>query len=140
MNSISRSGKDDAAPLLTPVACGLCIIAFLGLNFQVADTSWASLSRWGYLPDRAIWEGAPWALVTSVFVHLEIWHIGFNVYWLWILGSCLERNIGSLRWLLFFIAAAWVSSAAELLFTGNSGIGMSGVGYALFGFGWVARK
>jgi GlpG protein len=56
------------------------------------------------------------------------------------LGGCLEQKIGPVRWLVFFLAAAWVSSALQLLTSGSMGIGMSGVGYALFGFGWVARR
>ncbi len=129
--------KIFTAPL-TASACAFCVMVFLALNLS-SDKSWAAAAHWGYFPDRVVWEGQPWALVTSVFVHLEIWHIAFNVYWLWLLGSVLEESIGSLRFALFFVAAAWVSSAAQLLMTGNMGIGVSGVVYALFGFGWVAR-
>lgn len=123
---------------LTAVACALSVVVFLGLQFSGAST-YAETARWGYFPDMAIWEGKPWVLLTSVFVHMEIWHIAFNLYWLWLLGNALERFIGSLRWALFFLAAAWVSSAYQVLLSGDMGIGMSGVGYALFGFGWVAR-
>lgn len=135
--SLFRS-KLYAAPL-TASACAYCVLVFLALNLS-GDKSYAFSEHWGYFPDRAIWEGQPWALLTSVFVHLEIWHIAFNLYWLWILGGILEESIGSLRFALFFVGAAWVSSAGELLLGGDLGIGMSGVGYALFGFGWVARR
>lgn len=134
--SLFRS-KLYAAPL-TALACLYCAMVFLALNLS-QDKSWAGAEHWGYFPDSAIWGGQPWALITSVFVHLEIWHIAFNLYWLWILGVILEESIGSLRYAVFFVGAAWVSSAAELLMAGHSGIGMSGVGYALFGFGWIVR-
>ncbi len=101
--------------------------------------TWAQAARWGFYPDRVVWDGKPWALITSVFVHREIWHIAFNLYWLWILGNVLEDAIGPWRWLAFFLAAAVVSSGFQLLISGGMGIGMSGVGYALFGFGWIAR-
>ena len=137
IESLFRS-KLYTAPL-TASACAYCVLVFLALNLS-GDKSWAAAGRWGYFPDDVVWEDQPWALLTSVFVHLEIWHIAFNVYWLWILGSILEESIGSLRYAVFFVGAAWVSSAGELLLGGNSGIGMSGVVYALFGFGWVARR
>ncbi len=137
-NDSTVISKVTAAPL-TAVACLFCIVVFLALGLG-GDVSWEVGERWGYFPDNVIWEGKPWALITSVFVHLEIWHIAFNVYWLCLLGTCLEHTLGSLRWLLFFLGAAWVSASAELLFGGGAGIGMSGVGYALFGFGWVARQ
>jgi GlpG protein len=77
--------------------------------------------------------------VTSVFVHLEIWHVAFNCYWLWQMGSHLERAVGWKMWLGFFIAAAVLSSGAQLVFTGDMGIGMSGVLYAMFGLMWFTR-
>jgi GlpG protein len=64
----------------------------------------------------------------------------FNVYWLWILGGALERHIGSGKYLVFFLSAAIVSSGMQLGFAGNTGIGLSGVVYAIFGFLWWYRK
>ncbi|MBW2281256.1 MAG: rhomboid family intramembrane serine protease, partial [Deltaproteobacteria bacterium] len=55
------------------------------------------------------------------------------------LGAALERAIGSVRSLAFFVGAALVSSALQLAVSGETGIGLSGVGYALFGFMWKAR-
>jgi rhomboid protease GluP len=75
-----------------------------------------------------------------VFVHFDFWHLGFNLYWLYHLGRRLEQAIGSWRWLVFFLGAALVSSSAELAVSDNTGIGASGVGYALFGLMWVLRK
>jgi GlpG protein len=127
-------------PRLTVLACGLSALAFLGLNLLGENASWNEYAKFGYFPPTDVWEGRPWVLLTSVFVHFEIWHIAFNVYWLWILGNRLEEYMGSLRWLLLFISAAWVSSSLQLLGSGGMGVGMSGVGYALFGFIWVARS
>jgi GlpG protein len=129
----------DALPVLTTVACAACFVVFIGLKVSASELLYSQTERWGLLAPGATWEGKPWGLISSVFVHLEFFHIAFNVYWLWILGGILEQKIGSLRWLIFFLGAAWVSSALQLLTSGDVGIGMSGVGYALFGFGWVAR-
>lgn len=70
-------------------------------------------------------------------MHIEPIHLLFNLYWFWILGRAFERTFGSVRLLLFILLSAGVSSGLQL-FEG-SGIGLSGVGYALFGFGWVGR-
>lgn len=138
-NTSSPYIKATTVPL-TVVACIYCAIVFVVLNLAGNHGSWEVVEHWGYFPDEVIWQGKPWALITSVFVHIDWMHCAFNLYWLWILGSCFEETLGSRRWLVFFLGAAWVSSSAELLLGGNSGIGMSGVGYALFGFGWIARK
>jgi len=126
-------------PILTWVACAACVVVFVGLLDEPNRDSWEGLQKWGFYPYEKILDGAFWGLVTSTFVHMEIWHLAFNLYWLWVLGSRLEQAIGSLGWLAFFLIAAAVSSGIELLFDGSTGIGASGAGYALFGFMWMAR-
>lgn len=132
--------RNSVVPRMTVVACVICAVVFLGLQLGGEAMTWEQSARWGYYSPDALWKGAPWALITSVFVHFEIWHIAFNLYWLWIFGNALEDAIGPWKWLAFFLGAAWVSSALQLLLSGDAGVGMSGVGYALFGFGWVARR
>lgn len=101
--------------------------------------SWESVERWGQLSPDRIWGGAYWGLLTSVFVHADIVHLAFNVYWLWLLAGAFERTVGGLRWIAFFLVAAWISSGLQLL-SGAPGIGMSGVVYALVGLGWAGRQ
>jgi len=98
------------------------------------------LGRWGLYPPGAEWDGKYQALLTPVFVHIGYWHIAGNFFWLWILGGQLEKAIGSLRWLAFFLTAATVSSAIQLWTSGIRCIGASGVVYAIFGFMWAARN
>ncbi len=124
---------------VTCLACIICIGIFLGLATTTSSNSWDTLSQFGYLPADAIWKGGYWALITSAFVHLELWHVAFNVYWLWVLGSRLERSIGSLPFLGFVLISAFVSSSYQLATSDSTGIGASGVVYALFGLMWPTR-
>jgi GlpG protein len=125
---------------LTWLACAACVVVFAGLMDEPRRDSWEGLQKWGYYSYDKILDGAIWSLVTSTFVHLQFLHLVFNIYWLWVLGSAVERAIGSLRWLGFFLISSVVSSGAELLFSDATGIGASGVAYALFGFLWMARE
>lgn len=143
-----RDSNDTAAELppqsvTIPWVSGLAIIAcigiFFGLTAQDDDESLETLAKFGYLSGNSIWEGGYWALFTSTFVHLALWHMAFNVYWLWVLGSRLEKAIGSLSFLAFFVLAAVVSSAYQLAVSDSTGIGASGVVYAIFGFMWPTR-
>ena len=81
-----------------------------------------------------------WGLITSNFLHVEIWHIAFNLYWLWILGKKIEFESNKGFYILLIISAALVSSLAELAFSDTTGIGLSGIGYALFGYLFVKSK
>ena len=121
------------------LACGVwSIIVFLALN-STKDMSWLAAHRWGYYSTNDIFDGAWWSLITSAFVHLQLAHIFFNMYWLFILGPVLEREFGTLRFLGLVLGSAIASSGWQLA-TGDMGIGFSGVGYALAGFGWIARE
>ncbi|MBI1371414.1 MAG: tetratricopeptide repeat protein [Phycisphaera sp.] len=78
-----------------------------------------------------------WRLVTSALPHVDILHLLFNLYWLWVFGSVLEREWGSWAAAGAFVLLAAGSCAAEHA-AFNGGVGLSGVGYGLFGFMWLA--
>ena len=149
-DSSDRSDKDSVLvesesesrtkPWLTRVAIFVCIANYLGLTVADDYESWDNLSRFGYYSANEIWNGAYWAPISSVFVHFALWHLAFNVYWLWVFGSRLERAIGPLYYLFFFLVAAFVSSSFQLAVGDSTGIGASGVVYAMFGFMWLSRN
>lgn len=83
-----------------------------------------------------VWHGELWRLVTSALPHVDALHLLFNLYWLWVFGSAVEGVYGTLRAASLFAFFAAGSAAAEYaLFQG--GVGLSGVGYGLFGLLWV---
>jgi len=133
-------GAGTRRPWATWVAAGACVAIFFGIHASGDAESWEGLRRWGYIPGGEVWAGGWWALVTSAFVHLEIWHVAFNVYWLWILGRILEQQAGHARWLLLCLSAAFVSSTAQLAWSDDTGLGFSGVAYAFLGFMWAGRR
>ncbi len=134
-----KSPEFTTQPWVSRLSIIACIGIFLGLAYQNDYESWETLSRFGYLPAVSVWNGGYWALVTSAFVHFALWHVAFNVYWLWVLGSRLERAIGSLPFLAFVVISAIVSSSFQLAESDSMGIGASGVVYAIFGFMWPTR-
>jgi GlpG protein len=84
-------------------------------------------------------EGEPWRLAASALPHGNLLHLLFNVYWLWILGSRLEEELGHVSTLLIMIVLAVGSAAAQYAFSG-AGIGLSGVGYGIVGYLAAARR
>lgn len=55
-------------------------------------------------------DGAYWQLLTSAFTHVELWHIGFNVLAIYILGPQLERLLGAWRYLTLYLMSALAGS------------------------------
>ena len=132
--------KSEGSAPLTLLACAIAIAVTIGITAESADPSWAQMAKWGHLPAERIWDGALWALVTSAFVHVALWHLVFNVYWLWRFGGAVERELGSVRFLVFVVAVAFVGSAFQLAASGGTGIGASGIVYGLFGFMWRSKE
>jgi membrane associated rhomboid family serine protease len=92
--------------------------------------AFATLYAYGAEP----WLGKnPHALITSAFLHGDFMHLVFNLWWMWELGSFLERRVGAFRYVILILAAAAFGSVAQLAWNGEMGIGLSGVVYAVFG-------
>lgn len=141
----SRSGRQQADPLasvpvLTYLLTALSVIitgaAAIGLQ---GGPLIARLGTFGFVGAQDIWNGHLWGLVTPVFIHGGVLHLLFDMLWLVQLGRILERTLPPAVYLGFIVAAAAVGSATEMLVSGTTGIGMSGVVYAMFGLMWAGR-
>jgi membrane associated rhomboid family serine protease len=85
-----------------------------------------------YLP--GVVDGAYWQVVTSMFSHVAVWHIGFNMLALWVLGPQLELAVGRLRFLALYFISGLAGSAMVLWFAPEfSGGGTLGASGAIFG-------
>ncbi len=87
-------------------------------------------SALGAKDNAAIIQGQLWRLVTPLFLHGTIFHIGANMYSLYILGPILERFYGRRRFLLLYFLAGISGNIASFYFTAADSIGAS---TAIFG-------
>ena len=78
--------------------------------------------------------GQYWRLLTSMFLHAGIIHIAFNAYALWIFGTIVEQELGTVRLLLIYFVTGIVAGAASYAFGPLAvGVGASGAIFGLFG-------
>lgn len=78
--------------------------------------------------------GEYWRLVTSGFLHSSLFHIGLNMYALYLFGPAVERAVGSLRMVLIYLGGLLGGSAAVMLFNfGAATLGASGAVLGLAG-------
>ncbi|MEP6755541.1 MAG: rhomboid family intramembrane serine protease [Chthonomonadales bacterium] len=137
----SDTKQRDFVPVITYVVIAICLVmtfAFLTAKPGTNDIL-GRLAAAGSPDANSIWSGNYFLLLTSVFVHLSIPHIVFNMIWFYQLGSTMEKSLGSVNFLLFFLISGLVSSGAQLAVEGNPGAGASGVVYALFALMWAGR-
>jgi rhomboid protease GluP len=81
----------------------------------------------------AIREGQYWRLVTNMFLHGGLFHLAFNGWALFQLGSLFELWLGSSRLLLVYFATGIAGSLASAWFTQGPSVGASGAIFGLMG-------
>lgn len=126
---VSRDGAVTMSIIGTCVALYL-LVGVLGMA--------GGLIRWGMQP-IAIAFGDQWfRLVSSIFLHSGLLHIGFNMYVLFLLGPPLERVLGHGRFLALFLVSGLGGSVASYAFSPvrTLSVGASG---AIFGLmaAWI---
>lgn len=84
--------------------------------------------------------GQVWRLISPVFLHFHLAHIGFNGVAMWVLGSVLERRMGAVHLLVLVAIIGVGSNVAEYLGTGPWFGGLSGVVYGLLGYFWIQGR
>ncbi|MET9507163.1 rhomboid family intramembrane serine protease [Streptomyces flavidovirens] len=80
-------------------------------------------------------DGEWYRLVTSMFLHQEFWHIGFNMLGLWWLGGPLEAALGRARYLALYLLSGLAGSALTYLIAAPNqpSLGASGAIFGLLG-------
>ncbi len=126
-------------PVVTYLLAAGCALTFFfqasGSNNPLTDVTYP-----GYVDPLSLWSGRYWGLLTSFFYHGNLIHVAFNIYWLIPFGTALERHLGWLRFLLFWVLATSFGSLMQAYTEGSTGVGASGFLYALFGCLWVAGR
>jgi membrane associated rhomboid family serine protease len=120
-------------PLATWALLAVNVAVFLGLLEDGASlllVSPAHLERAGAVAAPLVWRGEVWRLLTGMFVHGAVWHLGLNMWVLWQVGRVLEPVLGTLRFLLVYLASGLTGFALSLLLRPALSAGASG---AIFG-------
>jgi rhomboid protease GluP len=83
--------------------------------------------------NAAIIQGEFWRLLTPMFLHADILHIGFNMYALVVIGSGLERRFGHGRFLLLYVVGAFAGNVFSFLLSPKPSLGASTAIFGLLG-------
>ncbi len=80
-------------------------------------------------------DGAYWQLLTSMFAHVEIWHIAFNMFALYALGPQLELVLGRARFLALYLLSGLAGSTLVYWLSDETSatLGASGAIFGLMG-------
>jgi len=121
-----------------------CLVYIVMMFWGVSpfDPDAEALLRWGVRHGPSIFEGDWWRLATSLFVHIGLLHLVFNMFVLWYVGRELEPLFGGISLGLLYLYSGVVAGMLgvlqepEVVSAGASGaiFGIFGgsLGYLLF--------
>jgi membrane associated rhomboid family serine protease len=72
-------------------------------------------------------------LFTSMFLHGGWMHLGGNMLFLWIFGDNIEKAIGNMRFLVFYLVCGLAAGIAHIVFNSGSGVPTVGASGAISG-------
>ncbi len=80
------------------------------------------------LSNQGLREGHLWELITYQFAHSpdDIFHLGFNMLFLWIFGAALEDRLGHVNFTLFLLMGGAVAGIGHTIDSYSPVIGASG--------------
>lgn len=123
--------KDDVEtsrlPIVTIALIGANVLAFL---WQLSVGLDLSVQRGGAIPFELLTlkdvelrdiVPPPLTILTSMFLHAGLAHIGLNMLTLWIFGANVEDALGRVRYVLFYLAAGIAAALTQTIAAAASG-------------------
>ena len=122
-------------PVVTYSLMGINILLFLAMYFWGNGSEDAlTLLKFGANYAPLVKMGEYYRLITAGFLHIGIFHLFFNMYALYIVGSQLEGFIGKTKFIIIYFGSMITGNLMGSLFLGNSiSAGASGAIFGLFG-------
>lgn len=115
------------------------LLVFFAVELTGSALSTSHMYRWGAAYAPAIVQGREYyRLVTSMFLHFGIQHLGNNMLVLFFLGDCLERNLGRWKYAFVYMAGGVGADLLSLFVELKQGqevvsAGASGAAFAVIG-------
>lgn len=123
-------------PIITYCIIALCILAFILMYiFGNGSSDNLTLIKFGANLDiLTVGLGEYFRLITCSFLHIGIFHLLFNMYALYVIGSQAESFFGKIKYLIIYLFSAVSASLLSLMFSSNViSAGASGAIFGLMG-------
>jgi len=126
-----------AMPVSTPyVTYSLIAVTVLAYLLQMVSqwlTGTDILAGLGVKYGPAIRQFQIWRLITPLFLHGSILHIGFNMYALYVFGRGMEARFGKMRFLALYFMTGFAGNVFSFVLTPAASLGASTAIFGLLG-------
>ena len=116
-------------PIVTYIIMGIITIVFL-LQFVINPN--LLVLYLGCMGDL-VRAGEIYRLLSSTFLHIDIWHFICNMYALYVIGKMSESYYGKKKFVLIYLVSAITGSLLSISMSNSFSIGASGAIFGLLG-------
>jgi len=145
---VRRAAFEGTGALVTKAMIALNVLVFLvnlaqGASLDQNGGSWflrgALFIHGGVL--GGLDQGEWYRLITAAFLHANLFHLGMNMFVLWIVGAPVEQAIGRGRFLALYLVSGLAGSAGALLLSPDAlTVGASGAIFGILGAALVLES
>lgn len=137
INKKNKSNADKAEEIFKqkkPIATYI----LLGINILIFIIMYLFGYRNEFINKFAVYgpnivNGEYYRLLTGTFLHADIFHILFNGYALYIIGSQIESFMGKTKYVIIYLGSAIFGSLFSITFSNYPSVGASGAIFGLMG-------
>jgi membrane associated rhomboid family serine protease len=129
---VTRTLNSFARPVITQIIIVACIALFI---FSYGANKNEIISNFGLNPILVQYYGEYYRLITSMFLHVNIMHIAFNMLALWQVGLVLESRLGKFKFAVIYFLSG-ISGGLLSVYMNEPmafSVGASGAVFGLFG-------
>lgn len=99
--------------ILVYVADNVLQLLFLLVNKGYLYDNFAQWFMVSAALEKLVWK--PWSVITYMFLHANLWHLGFNMYALYVFGQIIVNYLGNRKILPIFILGGIVGALTCVL-------------------------
>jgi membrane associated rhomboid family serine protease len=143
LDEVAVRAAESSRPLVRPRGRAPVTLVLVAANVAAAlvvghffgEPPGGTLIRDGALFRPAVEAGEWWRVFTAMFLHGGPWHLGLNMYALFMLGRFCEEVFGPLRYFVTYVAGGLVGALGSTFNTRQAGlsVGASGAIMGLLG-------
>lgn len=147
----TRSGRQRVVPMRSLATRPVVTMALVAANIAVfvgdmlsGSNQFRDVNDWaaeGALNGPLLAEGDWWRPITAGFLHANLWHVGFNMFLLWQLGTLLEPAVKRWGFTVLYLMSLLGGSFLTLVLDPNAlTLGASGAVFGLMGATFIAMR
>lgn len=101
-------------PILTYLIIAINVIIFVFISIMGNKSKYFIFFEYGAVPAYLLRGTRLWTLITSMFLHQDIFHLAGNMLFLWVFSDNIEDTLGKTKYLSFYLLGGIFASFTHI--------------------------